>query len=56
MPVGDGGLVTSVSPFDPGQAKAGGAGKANRFGFGLRVVADGAGALRTSGTWAVTAP
>jgi hypothetical protein len=51
-----GGLVASVTPFDPSQAKAPGAGKASRFGFGLRVVSDGAGGLRSSGTWAVRAP
>jgi hypothetical protein len=50
------GLITSITPFDPGQAKASGAGQASRFGFGLRVVADGAGSQRSSGTWAVTAP
>ena len=51
-----GGLVRSITPFDPSRAKAAGSNRTGGFGFGLRVVADGPGHLRTSGTWAVTAP
>jgi hypothetical protein len=50
------GLASSVTVFDPAQGRDAGAGKAGRFGFGLRVVADAAGALRSTGSWAVTAP
>ena len=51
-----GGLAGSVTVFDPAQGRDAGAGKAGRFGFGLRFVADAAGPLRSSGSWAVTAP
>jgi hypothetical protein len=50
------GVIASLTLFDPAQAKAAGAGKSGRFGFGLRAVADGAGALHSTGSWAVTAP
>ena len=42
--------------FDPALGRDAGAGKAGRFGFGIRFVADAAGALRSTGSWAVTAP
>ena len=50
------GIASSVTIFDPTLPRDAGAGKAGRFGFGLRVVADAAGPLRSTGGWAVTAP
>ena len=47
------GLIKAVTIFDP----AGTAQDAtSRFGFGVRAVADAAQPLRSTGTWAVTAP
>jgi hypothetical protein len=46
--------ATEENVFDPLLDSTAGAGKANRFGFSIRVTA-GATVVRTSGTWAVTA-
>src|SRR5262249_42229928 len=50
------GLIKSRAIFDPAQGDAAGAGQSGRFGFGVRIVADGAGPLGSQGSWAVTAP
>ena len=47
--------ATEENVFDPSTDTAAGAGKAGRLGFSVRVTA-GASVVRTSGTWAVTAP
>jgi len=46
--------VASLAVFDPSASTGNGAGKATRFGFGIRATADAGGALRSAGTWAVT--
>ena len=50
------GVALGAEVFDPSRTRAEGAGKAGRFGFGLRLTADAAGVLRSSGSWAATAP
>lgn len=49
------GLVRPRVIFNPAAGDAGGADASGRFGFGVRVVSDGAGPVGTQGTWAVTA-
>jgi hypothetical protein len=46
--------VSSIAVFDPSAATADGAGKASRFGFGLRITSNASGALSSAGSWAVT--
>lgn len=41
--------------FDPGQGDAAGAGQSGRLGFGIRLVADGAGAIGSQGGGPFTA-
>jgi hypothetical protein len=48
------GTVSSLTLFDPTQGLDAGTGKASRFGFGVRLTG-AEGAIRSTGSWAVTA-
>jgi hypothetical protein len=48
--------VTGTAIFNPLVDTASGAAKSSRFGFSMRTTSSGNGALRTTGSWAVTAP
>jgi hypothetical protein len=48
--------VTGVAVFNPLLDTASAANRSSRFGFSVRATSSGSGSIRTSGTWAVTAP
>ncbi|MDP9386314.1 MAG: hypothetical protein M3P50_14015, partial [Actinomycetota bacterium] len=48
------GLARPRTIFDPAQGDGAGTDRASRFGFGVRVVSDGAGPVGSQGAWAVT--
>jgi hypothetical protein len=43
-----------LSVFDPSVTRVDGAGKASKFGFGVRLTAGAGGALQAAGAWAIT--